>query len=183
MSEQIVTLKLNQQQIELMDRTLAKGVAPDRASLVRLALREYAAKSEQNMRDAQPVLSPMMTNFKFAAGKLIGLRDDRMVGKKTVFEGKIKRAVERDPKLGEAAAKVWDEMATAYKTWTPSEKMFEMLESDAAPGSQLFRIARQIVRMSDEKAKPDDQRLTEYKSYMLPALVLISPPAPATMPP
>lgn len=44
MSEQIVTLKLNQQQIELMDRTVAKGVAPDRASLVRLALREYAAK-------------------------------------------------------------------------------------------------------------------------------------------
>ena len=99
-------------------------------------LREYAAKSEQNMRDAQPVLSPMMTNFKLAAGKLIGLRDDRMVGKKTVFEGKIKRAVERDPKLGEAAAKVWEEVATAYKTWTPSEKMFELLEGDAAPGSQ-----------------------------------------------
>ena len=42
--EKVVTLKLNQQQIELVDRTIAKGVAPDRASLVRLALREYAAK-------------------------------------------------------------------------------------------------------------------------------------------
>jgi len=44
MSEKIVTLKLNQQQLELLDRTIAQGVAPDRASLVRLALREYAAK-------------------------------------------------------------------------------------------------------------------------------------------
>jgi len=44
MAGKVVTLKLNQQQIELLDRTIAKGVAPDRASLVRLALREYAAK-------------------------------------------------------------------------------------------------------------------------------------------
>jgi Arc/MetJ-type ribon-helix-helix transcriptional regulator len=42
-AETIVTLKLNQQQLELVDRTIARGVAPDRAALVRLALREYAA--------------------------------------------------------------------------------------------------------------------------------------------
>ena len=39
----VVTLQLNQQQFELIDRTVARGVAPDRASLVRLALAEYAA--------------------------------------------------------------------------------------------------------------------------------------------
>ena len=44
MAGKVVTLKLNQQQIELLDRTIAQGVAPDRASLVRLALREYAAR-------------------------------------------------------------------------------------------------------------------------------------------
>jgi hypothetical protein len=43
MTDTVVTLKLNQQQLELMDRTIAQGVAPDRVSLVRLALREYAA--------------------------------------------------------------------------------------------------------------------------------------------
>jgi hypothetical protein len=43
MAEAIVKLRLNQQQLELMDRTIAQGVAPDRVSLVRLALREYAA--------------------------------------------------------------------------------------------------------------------------------------------
>jgi Arc/MetJ-type ribon-helix-helix transcriptional regulator len=39
----VVTLKLNQQQLELIDRTIACGIAPDRESLIRLALREYAA--------------------------------------------------------------------------------------------------------------------------------------------
>jgi Arc/MetJ-type ribon-helix-helix transcriptional regulator len=39
----VVKLRLNQQQLELVDRTVAKGIAPDRAALVRLALREYGA--------------------------------------------------------------------------------------------------------------------------------------------
>ena len=43
MAETIITLRLNQQQLELMDRTIAQGVALDRVALVRLALREYAA--------------------------------------------------------------------------------------------------------------------------------------------
>jgi hypothetical protein len=42
MADAVVTLRLNQQQLELMDRTIAQGVAADRVSLVRLALREYA---------------------------------------------------------------------------------------------------------------------------------------------
>ncbi len=42
----VVTLKLNQQQLELLDRTVARGAAPDRVSLVRLALREYGAARE-----------------------------------------------------------------------------------------------------------------------------------------
>ncbi len=43
MTDTIVKLRLNQQQLELMDRTIAQGVAADRVALVRLALREYAA--------------------------------------------------------------------------------------------------------------------------------------------
>ena len=45
-SSTVVTLKLNQQQLELLDRTVARGVALDRVSLVRLALHEYAAARE-----------------------------------------------------------------------------------------------------------------------------------------
>ena len=50
----VVTLKLNQQQLELIDRTVARGVAPDRASLVRLALREYAV-THAGERSAKPL--------------------------------------------------------------------------------------------------------------------------------
>ena len=79
------------------------------------------------------------------AGKLIGLRDDRLVTRKTTFEQKIRRA-EADAKLGADAAKVWDQVAASYKKWTPFEKPYEILEAAPAPGSRLFQIARQIVR-------------------------------------
>lgn len=44
MPNRTVTLKLNQQQLELIDRTIAKGEAADRTELIRRALREYAAR-------------------------------------------------------------------------------------------------------------------------------------------
>jgi hypothetical protein len=59
MSETVIKLQLNQQQLELMDRTIARGVAPDRVALVHLALREYAAarKAETTAKpnDLEPV--------------------------------------------------------------------------------------------------------------------------------
>lgn len=45
MESKTLIVKLNQQQLEFIDRTIAQGLAPDRASLMRLALREHADKS------------------------------------------------------------------------------------------------------------------------------------------
>lgn len=46
----VVTLKLNKQQLELIDRTIARGIASDRAALVKLSLREYAASHNAHRR-------------------------------------------------------------------------------------------------------------------------------------
>jgi hypothetical protein len=109
-------------------------------------LTAFAAKSEANRHAAEPVLNSLLNAYKVAAGKLIGLKDDRLVGRKTFFETRIRRAVERDPKLGAEAGKVWDEVAKAYKQWAPLEKPYQLLEAAPAPGSTLVRMARQIVR-------------------------------------
>ena len=60
MDPHVVVLTLNQQQLELLDRTVAQGIAPDRESLVRLALREYAAwrDAEQMQVDTTPAGAP-----------------------------------------------------------------------------------------------------------------------------
>lgn len=108
-----------------------------------------------------PVLTSLLNQYKLAAGRLIGLRDDRLVARKTIFEGKIRHAVERDPALGMAGGKVWDQVATAYKNWTPFEKPYQVLEGSPAPGSSLFLIARQIVRGEQVDAGLPIQEKTE----------------------
>jgi Peptidase S46 len=116
--------------------------------------------SLKDSQTAQSALTPLLNGFKREAGKLIGLRDDRLVTRKTFFEQKIRRAVETDSKLGTDAAKVWDEVASAYKKWTPFEKPWEILEAAPAPGSRLFQDARAMVRgekLADSAAPINDQ--------------------------
>jgi hypothetical protein len=127
----------------------------------------FAGENAENLRVSEPVLTDLLTSYKTTAGMLIGLRDDRMATRKNAFEGKIRRAVQANSKLGMDATKVWDEVAAAYKTWTPLEKPYQLLESGAAPGSNLFRTARQIVRLAEERGKPNDQRLPEYRNGAL----------------
>ena len=110
------------------------------------SLGEFAAQNQKNLEAAEPALNALLARYKTSAGMLIGLRDDRLVTRKTVFEGKIRRAVLGDAKLGPDANKVWDDVAAAYKNWTPFEKAYQLLEQDPAPGSTLFATARQIVR-------------------------------------
>jgi Arc/MetJ-type ribon-helix-helix transcriptional regulator len=47
MAGRTVVVRLNQQQLELLDRTIGRGEATDRISLIRKALREQAAKQSK----------------------------------------------------------------------------------------------------------------------------------------
>jgi Arc/MetJ-type ribon-helix-helix transcriptional regulator len=58
MAENVIKLQLNQQQLELMDRTIARGIAPDRVALVRLAVREYAAARQAETKAKPNDLEP-----------------------------------------------------------------------------------------------------------------------------
>jgi hypothetical protein len=121
-------------------------------------LRTYSMKSDDARRAAQIELSSLSNTYKSAAGKLIGLKDERLMLRKQQFEKRLRRAVENDPKLGAEAAKVWDEVAAAYRLWAPSEKAFQVLEKAPAQGSELFRRARLALRGSTpESSAPVDE--------------------------
>ena len=59
MAKNVIKLQLNQQQLELMDRTIAQGIAADRAALVRLAVREYAAARAAETKAKPNDLEPL----------------------------------------------------------------------------------------------------------------------------
>jgi hypothetical protein len=123
------------------------------ASLTRLQrriedLRTFAYKNPENARLALISLADLSTVYKLTAGKMIGLEDDLLLARKLNFERKLRAAVTHDPKLGATAAKVWDEVAAAFKAWAPNERAYQVLEAPAAQGSQLFRAARELLRQA-----------------------------------
>ena len=119
-------------------------------------LRSWAMKAGARAHAAELPLTELAGNYKWTAGKLIGVKDDWLMARKTNFEKKLKNAVQMDPKLGAEAIKVWDEIQTAYKNWTPFEKPYQVLENPGAVQSTLFGMARQIVRAG---AHPPDASL------------------------
>jgi hypothetical protein len=127
------------------------------------ALREFSAKSEESRRAAERPLFGFLNSWKSSVGKYLGLKDTRLMTRKMNLDRRLRKAVENDASLGAEAAKVWDEVAAAYKAWSPSEKTYQVLERPHAQGSSLFRLARILVRLNDERAKPNEQRLAEYR--------------------
>ena len=144
-------------------------------------LTAYSAQSEDNRRAASNTLFSASNTWKGSDGKAAGLRDSSLMRRKQDFEQKLRAAVERDPKLGAGALKVWDEVAAAYRAWTPYEEQYQVLEKSPATGSRLFKIARDIVRLAEENAKPNDQRIAEYRESGRRSLeISLFSPAPVT---
>ena len=116
---------------------------------------------------AEPILTTYLNSYKLAAGKLIGLRDDRLIGRKTFFEGKVRRTVERDPKLGAEAGKVWDQVATAYKTWKPFEKQYQIL-TDTPKASSPPNEAVDIILVTQylEELKQLGEKMAPVKTAL-----------------
>jgi hypothetical protein len=55
-----VKVVLNQQQLELIDKTVARGIAQDRESLLKMALKEFAAKHQSS--DSAATSKPRSVN-------------------------------------------------------------------------------------------------------------------------
>jgi hypothetical protein len=160
-------------------RDTAVAVAAQRLAARIDMLRSFTPKTDESRRTAEAELSSLGLKYKSTAGLLIGLRDERLPIRKVNFEKRLRNAVEHDPKLGTEGGKVWDEVAAAYKTWTPFERPYQILEQPAAQGSALFHIARQVLRLSEERSKPNEQRLPEFRDTALASLELaLYSPAP-----
>lgn len=134
------------------------------------ALLAYSAKSAEDKRVAVDNLLSQQNSYKAYTGFLAGLRDPKLMELKRREEAELRAAVAKNPKLVEAYGDAWDQLAAAYKEYAEFYKPYWLLESSATLGSDLLRIARDVVRLAEEKPKPDDQRLREYRDSALPGL-------------
>jgi len=132
-------------------------------------LQSFSDQSEENARIAKEEVFSYQNSFKAITGYLEGLQDKSAMASKQADEDKLAGAFKADAK-NSAAGNPWDEIAAAVKLQREIYLPFTYVEKTRGFNSQLAYFARWIVRATEEKTKPSDQRLREYRDSALPSL-------------
>jgi hypothetical protein len=123
----------------------------------------YSGRSEENSRRAKDELFGVQNSRKARDGGLAGLLDPGLMGRKKSDEQKLREAVAKDAKLKDAMPS-WDNIAKAQDEIGKVAQRYNMLERGFGFNSHLFGTARTLVRAAEERAKPDGDRLREFRS-------------------
>jgi len=136
-------------------------------------LLEYGRRSPEAFRQSKEDLFSFQNSRKARLGGLDGLRDPALMRRKAQDEADLRSKLhERAAKSGDAGADPWDKIAQAQKVAARIIKPYFYHERRYAFFSNLFEIARDLVRLADEKTKPNSDRLKEYRESALKSLEL-----------
>lgn len=127
-----------------------------------ILLSTYSSRSLENARRAKDELFGYQNSRKANLGGLAGLQDPVITGRKQSEERSLRSSVESDSQLKAKYGTAWDEVAQTIKVLIGIRTEYNLLERGAAFNSDLFSIARTLVRMAAEDAKPNAERLREY---------------------
>jgi hypothetical protein len=130
-------------------------------------LQNFSARSDENARIAKEDIFGYQNSFKAITGYLEGLNDEVMSAKKAE-EVKLQASFQADPK--NKNANPWDEIVGTVKFQREIYQPYSYLERMRGFNSELANFARWIVRATEEKTKPNDLRLREYRDSALPSL-------------
>ena len=135
----------------------------DRLFRREVILRAYSERSLENARRAQEALFGIQNSRKARLGGLAGLQDPAIMKAKQQAEDELRSRAGGD-------TKPWDDVAEALKVERGIYTDLQLLEYGQAFNSRLFHIARTLVRMAEESAKPNADRLREYRESNLESL-------------
>ncbi len=134
----------------------------------RIALmQKFSAESVENARIAQEDMFGYQNSQKAVTGYFGGLQDDAAMAKISQSEqGQQKKYLAANPN----GPNPWDEIAKAVKVEREIYSPLLYLERNRAFNADLAVFARLLVRVAEEKTKPNGDRLREYRDSGLPSL-------------
>lgn len=132
-------------------------------------LQTFGSQSVENARISKEQLFSYQNSFKAVTGYLAGLNDHEVMTTKQADEAKLEAAFKADP-ANKDAANPWQEVADAVRLQRENYLPLTYFDKTRGFNSQLAAFARWIVRATEEKSKPNDQRLREYRDSALPSL-------------
>jgi hypothetical protein len=139
----------------------------------------YGRQGAEAARQAKEDLFSAQNSIKARAGGLEGLRDPLFLKRKAQSESELRSRIKAAANPHDEPLAAWDRIAEAQKTAARIAKANSYLERHWAFDSLLFEIARNLVRLAEEKAKPNSERLEEFRESALKSLELkLFSPAP-----
>ncbi|HEY1203592.1 MAG: S46 family peptidase [Bryobacteraceae bacterium] len=142
----------------------------DRLGSLIAALEAYRAQSAENSRVGKENLFSVQNSYKAYTGFLAGLRDAALMKAKLDQETKLRAAIAADPERQKQFGALWDDVAAAFAQYRGFYAQQWLLERGPSLGSDLFGIAREVLRYAEETRKPNAERLREYAESNLPAI-------------
>ena len=133
-------------------------------------LRNYSERSQENARQAEDELFGYQNTRKARLGGLAGLQDPAIMNDKERRERELRQAVEAKRELKEEYGDAWKEVADSIEHWGEIYDDWYLIENGVAFNSELFQVARSIVRLTAETEKPNAERLREYAEAGLDSL-------------
>ncbi len=125
-------------------------------------LMAYGKQGPEQTRQMRTALFGAQNTQKRTIGFLAGLRDPEIMKVKQADEAKLRAAIDKDAGMRADFGGVWDKVGRAMGDYQTFYKRYALLEMGAAQGSELFSVARRILRASEERGKPDGKRLSEF---------------------
>ena len=145
---------------------------------MRAGLEQYAARGAEEARQAGATLLSLENSLKVYRGQARGLADERLMAEKREAERELRAAVAASSS-GDEVAGAWDDIAAARRSLREFYAEWQLLDNGLGFNSQLFGIARTLVRLAEESEKPDAERLPGFTQAARPSLELqLFSPAP-----
>lgn len=144
-----------------------------RLNRLEVLLMAFSGRNIENARQARELLFGVQNSRKARTGGLAALLDPQIMARKREQEKKLRAKAKEDASLKDARG-AWDRIATAQKVRAENIVRYTLLEGArggaAGINSELFHIARTLLRAADEKAKPNSRRLREFRDSNLESL-------------
>ncbi|MGC2515902.1 MAG: S46 family peptidase [Terriglobales bacterium] len=130
-------------------------------------LQKFSAESAENARIAQRDIFGLQNSQKAITGQLEGLQDKAVMERKNMAEQEREKAfIDKHP--GEPNP--WQEISNAMKVNREIYDPLTYVERMRGFSSHLTTYARTLVRLAEEKPKPNGDRLREYRDSALASL-------------
>jgi hypothetical protein len=139
-------------------------------SEVRGGLIAWTGQSAENKRQGQDILFGVENSFKAQYGESRALMDPAFFGLKVEEERSLRAGVKADAALAAKIGDPWTDIEKAVAAQRDLYLSHDFLEARAGSVSNLYGLARNLVRAADERAKPNAERLPAFTDGNLPEM-------------